>query len=209
MKGFQAELHESVNASYDFDANETDNFPAYFGAQIEVVFDLEENQYGFHIGTYSTGGRIAYADYSGESTTESKLRNITLGGIAYHRLTTENSRLALYSGFSAGIVITKYTLLARLELYDISQEESKVNFRSLNAFLSPSLKAEYKLFDPICLTAQIRYEINITGKLLWTEDDDAYLLNNEGDEVKADWSGLRVGLGVTFRFNKRNEEKSE
>jgi hypothetical protein len=40
----------------------------------------------------------------------------------------------------------------------------------------------------------------VRGKLEHSENKESYLTNSHGGALRADWSGFRVGIGVSYYF---------
>lgn len=177
----------------------TDAFPGNFGAEIQFLQQRETIQYGGYLSTITTGGRIFYADYSGILSVDNHLRSISGGGLFFYKLNLKDKNLQGYLGCSAGMSYVDHVFLTQLKLTGTSGIKDEIKFEAFNIMLGPIFKLNYPINQNFLITTSIGYNFNIPGKLFLKEDSEAYLINS-GKEVKADFSGLRLGFGFGFNI---------
>ena len=72
------EFH-GILSNYDFPAKITDDFPNYPNSYVEGLLDLRNFSLGLFYNIVSSGGRIAYSDYSGSYTFDTKVSTSSTG----------------------------------------------------------------------------------------------------------------------------------
>ncbi len=198
LKEFQKELL----TDFPEDSRITETFPGFMYYELSAVkwFDDEKYLSGLSIAYGSTGGRIHYRDYSGE-----------VGGnqlIKYFNLTLPFG-VKLYDNeksFRLWLDIKPHVSVSRLDLEFYSRlgnqsDFDSFGFRSLNFGLEAGLRAQRSFFVNWAIEGFAGYNQNLVkGELFFTQDDQAYLQNEDGDAVKVDLSGLRLSLGVSYTF---------
>lgn len=195
MQDFHAELPDDLIVP----AKIVNNFPA------TMVYELGYRQHsgedwfsGLFFGYHSTGARIHYADYSGELKIDQIINGYRLGtqgGICLTRDRSDNEVSFWLSGRLSG-TYNRLNLNQRLQVYE-SSESNSVDFRSVNIGIQPSLSLRIPVYF-LSVEPEIGYELQIPGKLFLEED--AFLLDRQGEEVKVNWSGLRLGISVAKAF---------
>ena len=195
LERFQSELIQEL----PIPAKVVNDFPATLTYELGLTHQFSENMAsGGFIGYYSTGGRSHYADYSGQLRFDHLLQAYNAGMLFTVDLSDgeDTKRIAPWFFVKLSAIYTLYDLVQYLE---IGQENSSEEFyfKSLNVGLQPGFSFQIPLrYFSIC--PEISYDLQLPGKLFF--DDRAFLLNEQGEEVKANWSGFRVGVRVARRL---------
>jgi hypothetical protein len=195
MKKFQDELNNDIVSS-NISTKIVTDFP--MSLQIEAGCDkIYEDNYslGGYLNYAFTKGRIHYADYSGEIYSNQNVSRILLGGKAAKNL---QSGFELY-----GKLGLNYSMLQLEFVTNIYGAESKFNafeFYSLGINIEPGISWSYS-YKKLLISLQAGYELNLQGKTIFRDNKDAYLLNQDGDKVIINWSGMRLGLGLAYKLN--------
>lgn len=193
LKAFQ----ERLERSFLVPLKNVSSFPGY--ANFEGGFNFQTQSalfYGIRFGYASTGARGSYSDYSGSLATEQLVRCYALTasvGVA----TRYPNNLQLNLDLRPGLIFTDYELTADQKI-DTNESHEEYQFKSTNVAVQPtlSLHKRYGSFEPF---VQLGYNINVVrGKLTLKDNHDAYLQDDSGNKIPADWSGLRVGLGIAY-----------
>ena len=172
------------------------NYPSYFYYQPSVTFAFKKINLGFLYSFHSTGSRISIKDYSGEYRFDSKIKCHTLGTVGEINLNPEKKiKFILYS--EVGVIFTKLNLTESFTVNDQSLIDIKYDFTSKSYYYEPGLKISYPL-------SSILFECNLGyfkqfGKGTFKTSDDLNVYTN-GDLLKPDWSGLRIGISVYLVF---------
>lgn len=180
----------------------TNNFPGYLNAEISFTYPLINEQWltGIYAGFTSTGSRIAYNDYSGHQYIDQQLMALSLGLQGQFPFNPDDKSIFGIK-LKAGIVSTFHTLESEVVIYSNSSSDN-IKFRSVNVSLEPVIYFKRQLFGRFSLQADAGYAAHVVkGELYLKGDSDAYLTDDAGDPIRADWSGLRVSLGLVYRLS--------
>jgi hypothetical protein len=177
-----------------------DKFPPYVGYNFLTGYNISPRfNLGIRLQYTSTGGRVAYGDYSGELTVNQLLHAYSLGLNSRYRLKNP-SDWETYLSCTAGVMRTSLTNAYSFHLYDVSPSNYEIHFRSYNYFLNPAIIVNRKFKNHFALYANLGYELQIHRTLRLSSDEKQYLKTSNGEDVVAEWDGLRIGIGICYRF---------
>ncbi|WP_157831432.1 hypothetical protein [Confluentibacter flavum] len=187
LKSFQQEFIKDIP---EIPIQVNDNFPSNIG--FTLGYKVGKINTSLFFSYNSTGGKISYSDYSGVIRITQPLDAYTFGG-EYQINFSKNKE-----GFSLGL--RAFSMLSNLTVENYTQilnniTDEKVKLQSINFGLGGRLIYEYPVSFFI-IKASLGFDITFGGTLKFKENNDFYLENNNGEEVKSNWSGLRTGLGV-------------
>ncbi|WP_298884483.1 hypothetical protein [uncultured Polaribacter sp.] len=171
-----------------------DDFPANIG--FTIGYEIIDSSTAFFLSYNSTGGKLSYSDYSGIVRLEESLNAITIGGIYFLNL-TENENLRI--GFRGFSMISRFNLNSFSEISNNIQQDN-FDFQSTDFGIGAQLNYEYPL-SFLILKANIGFDITFGGKLIFDDNNEAYLTNNSNNKVTTGWSGLRTGIGIAIPIN--------
>ena len=197
IEAFQQEIAKDVIVP----ARVVDEFPATMTYELGFEYGYDERTtYGGFFGYSSTGGRIHYRDYSGQLKIDQILSSYSLGMQTAFNLSEFTTEEKMSPWFFCKLSAA-YTLLDLTQHLEIGQESNSESFGfgSLNIGLQPGFSFRIPVAS-FSINPEISYEIQLPGKLFSEEYDDAYLLDQQGEEVTANWSGLRLGISVAKQF---------
>ena len=174
----------------------TENFPGYVTHNFDVTYAFKRHEFGLK-GTYmTTGGKIAYSDYSGKYSEDLTLNGYRVGALyKFHVVKTYLGKLpfSLYGELSPAITFTnlKYEALLSLPDYDINESnpEDNVSTKETGYSIQPMIGGQLFVSRNIFFTLSAGYDFEFGSKLSTT--------NNI---LRADWTGFRVNGGVGFSF---------
>lgn len=174
----------------------TDRFPGYVTHNLDATYAFKRHEFGLK-GTYmTTGGKIAYSDYSGKYSEDLTLNGYRVGVLyRLHFLKTYLGKLpfSLYGELSPAITFTnlKYEALLSLPDYDINESnpEDNVSTKETGYSIQPMIGGQLFVSRNIFFTLSAGYDFEFGSKLSTT--------NNI---LRADWTGFRVNGGVGFSF---------
>lgn len=177
-------------------------FPPYwiYAGSLSYNFSSE-----FGVSAYfeygSTGGTLHYADYSGSVQFDQLLR-YAQGGVGTFVQINRSEKWPLFATAHLLMGRTKeivsYTLHAGR-----AKEEERVNLQAINLGVRPGIMMQHRM-NAFVFQGNVGLEIQLPGKL--ENSDGNYLVLQNGDEVNAQWSGLRATLGVGLLLGKNKEE---
>lgn len=174
----------------------TDNFPGYLTHNIDATYQLKRHEFGLKATYMTTGGKIAYADYSGKYHEQLTLNGFRIGALyRFHFVNTHigNLPLSFFGELSPAITFTKlkYDALLSLPDYDINEVNRNDNISSNETGYSiqPLVGAQLSITKNIFVSISGGYDIELGSKLSTT--------NNM---LRVDWSGIRLNAGVGASF---------
>lgn len=174
----------------------TDKFPGYITHNIDAAYRLKRHEIGLKGAYMTTGGKIAYSDYSGKYHETLTLNGFRIGALyRFHFLRTQIGDLpfSLYGEISPAVTFTslKYDALLDLPDYDVHETNPNDNVSTdeIGFSIQPLIAAQLLLTRNIFVSCSGGYDFEFGAKLS--------TINNQ---MRADWSGLRVNLGLGFMF---------
>jgi hypothetical protein len=189
LSDFQQEFKADLNP---VPLKTVDDFPANIG--FTVGYEIIDSNVAFFLGYNSTGGKLSYSDYSGVVRLEESLNAITIGGIYYVNLNPENNNFRV--GFRGFSMISSLNIDSYSKIENSIQEES-IDFKSFDVGFGAQLNYEYP-FSFFIIKANIGFDLVLGNKLIFSDNNEAHLINNSNEEVKTGWTGLRTGLGIAI-----------
>ena len=195
MKNLLDASFELVKAEFPPEVIITDNFPGYITHNLDASFNLKLHEFGLK-GTYmTTGGKIAYADYSGEYFEKLTLNGYRFGAMyRFHFLKTKigNIPLNLYGELSPAITFTslKYKALLSLPDYEVHEiPEDKISTNETGYSIQPLIGGQLFVIRNIFVNVSAGYDFEFGSEL-----------STANNMYRVDWSGFRVNGGVGFSF---------
>jgi hypothetical protein len=198
MKAIQADFIRSVGVR----ARATDQFPAYFQRGLMLSIHLNErNRVSLVFEQGSTGGRVAYEDYSGSVQVDQLLQYTSFGSF-FGREQSINGWSILY-GLESTIIMSKFRMESAIKIdsYDYYDTE---DYRAVGLGTKPmvGIGYHYKRFLPR-ITAG--YLLNHSQKSFYPKDDELSVLTLNNEELAPDWSGFRLTFSVGYTLGKPKE----
>jgi hypothetical protein len=192
MKTFQEELHQDLA----LDTRVTSSFPGYWFYELSITSILPNDMVlGGNLSYGSTGGRIHYRDYSGEVGSDQRIYFFSLSPSLGTSFTLDDESWRFLVDLKPGMVYSKFEFDVYQRIGQTRDSED-LGFASMNLSVQPTVTVQKK-FGRFGVHATVGYHATVVrGKLYFEDNEDAYLLDNKGDEVYADWSGVRLGAGV-------------
>ena len=173
----------------------TDRFPGYITHNIDATYHLKRHEFGIK-GTYlTTGGKIAYSDYSGEYFEKITLNGYRVGAMyRFHFLKSQigNLPLSFYGELSPAITFTslKYNALLNLPEYDVHETpEDVLSTNETGYSIQPLIGAQLFLTRNIFFNVSAGYDFEFGAKL-----------STANNLLRVDWTGFRANGGVGFSF---------
>jgi hypothetical protein len=192
---------QQLPENYPIPYKSVQNFPAQPGIRIYGLLNLNERLgVGLNAGHTKTGSRLTYSDYTGSTYRDVVVSAFYVG--SYNRFTLFTQGPWSFDWrLSAGVILNTATFENRITLVDPafeSKEQSK--WTSTNFFSDMGAEGRYR-WKQFNMKAFASFEINSGEKPKIKSGSEEY----PGTEFKIDWTGIRLGLGVEYRFEKRQE----
>jgi hypothetical protein len=167
-------------------------FPPYFTFGGSLTIKLSERAAtGFFLDYLSTGGRLHYEDYSGSAVIDQVLKCYQ-PGVFLQKQVNKSEGWPLFYMSHLFVAFTRESLRSAIVVGTDSDADS-FSVKSTNLGFRPGLMLQHKM-GSFVLQSSLGYEFHLVGRL--NTDDGVALQNYDGDNVTAQWGGLRLGLGV-------------
>lgn len=175
----------------------TSNYPAYYNYEVIARWINDKNTIaGLSYNYGSTGARVTYSDYSGSLNYDLSLiynnYSVLLG-----RQIKLSSKYSIGAEIQTGFRFSKYTNSFSIDLKDshiFSNLTSTLN--SVNYFMQPTLTINGK-WGRVGANLFLGYNTEIAkGKF-----KPYHEIEPDVNKLTADWSGVRVGGGLSFAIN--------
>jgi hypothetical protein len=172
----------------------TDDFPAQPYYSAGVYYQTSDNvSLGITGKFYTTGSRISYKDYSGELEIDNILSSYSPGIAARFKLI--DKKLSLFEETRISYGFTKLKMKEKI----IGSTDENI-FKSFGVQVEPRFKLSYRI-NGLEFGLNGGYLIDFGGKNRLVGNKDAvlqYTVSNE--EIKTNWSGMRIGASVGYYF---------
>lgn len=198
MKEFQQRIIYETQVN----ALATDSFSPYFQYGLGISTDLTElTRVGTFIERGSTGGRVAYEDYSGEIRVDNLVNYTAFGFLINTRKPLGNSGISVMGGIEVNGFLSRLRMLSYSRIYD-TRDSSESDFNSFGFGVKPYIGLQRPFFNmPVELSAG--YLAGMNGPFHLPGQQDSYLtLNNSDKKLKPDWNGLRINLTISVPIMK-------
>ncbi len=183
-----------------------ENFPNYIYYTFSIDYSINPRHYlGLDMSRYSTGGRNHVADYSGEYSFD-MIASAYAFMVNYKMKLTSFNKFDLFFQFKTGILFSKLEISERLDVYNHNSIITNYQYKGYSLALEPGLYLTYSIYKSISINLSTGFE---------TADQNTRLLNkNESDEelisfmdnTRADWSGLRISIGISYTIGKKTKK---
>lgn len=174
----------------------TDKFPGYVTHNLDATYSFHRHEVGVKGTFMTTGGQIAYSDYSGKYKEKLTLNGYRLGVMyRFHFIKTHIGRmpLSLFGEASPAITFTKLKYKASLTLpeYNINETnpDDHISTNETGFSIQPLVGAQLFLTKGLFISLSLGYDFEFGAKL--------GTMNNA---LRADWSGFRANAGIGYKF---------
>ena len=172
----------------------TESFPDRAYASFFFGFEFQnKSSLNFTYSYFSTGGRNAVADYSGEYKLDLEVE-ASKYGLQYEMKKSITDRFSLGASFGSGVLLSNYDVTESFIINGNPRNSYEVNLEGLNIFVEPSIIASYNILDNLNCFLKVSYEKNITNELYLSTDKE------QKSTLDADWTGIRISTGIYYTF---------
>ncbi|MCY1721462.1 hypothetical protein OU798_13990 [Prolixibacteraceae bacterium Z1-6] len=197
IKNFQKSLLDAMNLP-NLKAVETFPNNIFYSASVNYMV-TPRISVGIGFASATTGGRNHLADYSGEYKLDMILKGYTTGLKFQYALFMDNKFglwLQLEGGASESLLRIDETIIVYEE--EIVNENMKLEGAGI--FVEPSLKITRNVFD--------RLNVHFCAGYNYTFKNDMKL-HSEKTDIEANWSGVRLLLGMDYTLNFKKNTQSQ
>ncbi len=181
-------------------AKVTESFPNYYGSQITLAVGLRSNS---NVGVFwdytSTGGRMAYQDYSGKLSSDLLVSRNALG-LRYEEILRLNEAFSLVGGLQFSALFSRLVIQDYLEVYDERQSQV-THMRALGFGAEPEVALQFTKYRVLCRVG-MGYQLSFSKPFQNTQN--LFLVVND-DTVEPEWSGFRVGFTLGYEIPLKSE----
>lgn len=179
------------------DVRTVSTFPPYAGYGLTYL-SVGSHGYGFGFTAefFSSGGRNYYEDYSGYYKADMLVHCINLGtlfSIKNQLREKQSMNFEVFQGLKMSSLVFEELLYVSEPLY-----EQETRFKSFSWWIKAVIRYEYKFHEHFTAGALIGAEYNIPGKLELNDQPNMFLIRDNGDFAKINWSGIRAGLSFSM-----------
>jgi hypothetical protein len=189
------EAEQADGASIGVAAAITDAFPAYLAFGAEVSFPTWwDDRAGVSLRYGSTGGRVAYADYSGSIRADWVVQRWSIGAFVEQRLFEAGpfaAVLALHGLADYGTVDFEVATT----LFDLSSAEQLPTLEAWSVSAEPEIGLE-RTFGPVAVRLRIGGGVSFGGVL--EVEGERVALPGSDSGASLQWLGWRSGLTVAY-----------
>ena len=171
-----------------------DNFPGYIIHSLDLSYRIKRHEIGFRGNFLSTGGKIAYTDYTGEYSGKILLNGYSLG--ANYRFYfpvadfDNNGSFSLFAELSPGITFSKLKSKEHTKIFGQRQDaDENLKLKANGVYLNPQLGARWLITKQIGIQISGGYFFQLGSHLKYSGTDT---------NIKSDWSGIRLNGGLSF-----------
>jgi hypothetical protein len=187
---FQQEL---VNDIGSVSLRSNDEFDPSFG--FTIGFKSESNTQ-FFFSYMTTGAKNSYSDDTGAIRITQDLKGFSVGAEHHFAISNEERKNRFYFGLRGLAMYNSLEVSSSVRVFD-SSDSSAIRFNGFNLGAGGRLIYEIPVsFFKLRISAG--YDLVLSGKILFEENSDFRLENNNGEDVKTGWSGFRTGLGIVI-----------
>ncbi len=196
MKEHQSEL----KAQFPTDVRVVEAFPAFWFYELSLKGEITNQvRIGGAIGFTSTGGRMSYRDYSGEIECN-QMTTALIAAIQSEVILNPNAKLPISLTCKTGADFSRYNLDISVDVNN-TKDADNIKLNSINLFIEPGITACKRIVGKLSGTLNAGYNINtFKGRQKLVNNNDLFLLDSSGNEIRLNWSGFRLGVGLSVTF---------
>ncbi len=191
-------LQHNILQGFPAEGKITSAFPAYFYYEGGATFTLNQGFLGLNLGYGSTGGRVMYSDYSGQIISDQLLHYYAAtAALGLHFVVDQKESWFIRGDLKPGFMITDLKV-AQLEQVGSQSENYNNKFSATSFSLQPTI-AVIKRMGRFGVDLEAGYFVNVKPGKLWLDGKKDYYLTGQNNEaLYANWTGLRIGLGMCY-----------
>lgn len=174
----------------------TDDFPGYINHSADFGYRAGRHEAGIRVTYLTTGGKVAYSDYTGEYSYKLTVNGFRVGlNYRFYQPLTAAGKptpLSLFAEISPAVTSTTLKENVYLKIYDYSESTSD-DLHAAGASILPQVGIKWNIIRLIGVHLSCGYDFCLKSKFKY---------EGRKTEMEADWSGFRANLGVAVSFGK-------
>ena len=196
-------LQTNFIKSYQVDGGVNKAFPPYIYYEGTIGFSYSPQFFSeIYFAHGSTGGRVSYGDYSGEVAMTQRLNYTAVMGSFGVRWRVQH--LQFDALVRLGRVYSRLTL-SQVQSVDGSSWSHNGKYTSAGGVAEPNFKVT-RIFDHVGVFVFAGFNETFNSGFFESVDTVDYITTPQGTFIVApDWTGVRIGTGVTLIIGGPNE----
>ncbi len=195
LKQLQTDLSKSYPG---LPVKAVEEFPGFLNYSASVEYRVYNNLWmGLNGGYYTTGGRNHVEDYSGEYRLDIPANGKRIGGQLTHIFPT-GQKIKPYVRLKGGALFSTVKMEEFFIIYDVDSISTNYKYKGTAYFGEPSVGLIFAPVKRLFIYLNAGYQFDLKGNLYKNGNKDEALYFQSGDNVRANWSGLRLSLGISF-----------
>lgn len=167
------------------------SFPPFFNYQFMITKKFSSKiNFGIFFEFLTTGGRNTISDYSGEINIDQIVNGYNFG-LLFERNIFAGRIQNLFFTFRLSYIYSTIQVEENVKLYDKSSSIS-TDFSSEGLGIEPGFSYNV-LTSPVIISTNLGFNVNLSKDFSLKENSNSKLQN-----IKAEWTGLRLGLSIGF-----------
>lgn len=195
MKSQLTNIQTELKKQYPFDFAITDNFPSYVTHNLGVTYQLNKHEFGANLTYLTTAGRLAYSDYSGEIVDKLTLNAYRIGLLyRYHFYKigiSDKTNISFYGELSPAMTLTDLKTKGHIK---VGNEQKDLD----DKYKLDSDMTSFSVLPQLGINLNLPYGIGVHLSGGYDIDMGASMKQNK--DAKVNWSGLRIGGGVSYKL---------
>ncbi len=174
----------------------TESFPVFVNFSGSISYHRKNLGVGLIAFSESTGGRLAYSDFSGSLFSDQLLSSIAVGPFVSRRL-KQDSPLS----FSAAILYYRSFLDLRDEVTILGATQITTEELVSSALaVQPAIQYEFKITEIFRIAPEFGYMVFGWRQALHLKENNEVFLQVNGNRADADWSGFRARVKIIAKL---------
>jgi len=174
------------------------DFPPFFYYQPTFRFEGKNWNTGLNFSVFSSGSRWSIRDYTGEYRLDALVKSYAPAFFA-ERSIYKKDKFTCYLHCDAGFLVSTVDIKEFFNVLDNQYINSTMTASSLNVFIAPQLNVKYPLINKVTLEGFAGFQVDLVrGPIMQSPKLGEYLEYLFEKAPDTNWSGLRIGIGVSY-----------
>lgn len=178
------------------------NFPGYVTHRADLSYLIGQQEFGVTGSFLTTGGKIAYSDYSGEYIEKLTTNGIRIGALYRYYMPVgdigSDGVISLYGELSPAAVFTKLKYKGHATIGGQTQDfTDEMGGNAVGISIQPMLGVKLNVTRNIGFHLAAGYDFSLLSNM---KKETMVNSTKIVYDLKMDWSGFRANAGVSYTF---------
>jgi len=160
LKDIKVIQDKIVSTMSVYGAQSTEYFPNHYIQSAAIGCILGQHHFGINGAFLTTGGRVHVSDYSGKYTVDMVLSGHRLGAFYRYYIPNKIQWFNIYIQATPGILFSRLKINEELIIGGQKMIEENLKFKSIGAYIEPSIGVRFKPLRWLHLSLGGGYEID-------------------------------------------------